>query len=370
LERKKNILICPLEWGLGHATRMIPVAYELLKRDHNVIFASGKEHLSLICNELPECSYINFPGFNPGYSRYLPQYLSILLTLPQLAFHIISEHFSLKRIINDYSVDIVISDNRFGLWNRQIKSVYVTHMPRIPFPKPFQFMEPAGIFLHRMIITKYDFCYIPDLPGEINLSGKLSHGIRLPDTVRYIGLLSRFSRIVQTDNIAADLSYNTIILSGPQPQKERLKKKLTEIFREKEPATVILEGKPQLKNEPEKDGNITLYSHLPSDKMINIIIGSDGIICRSGYTSIMDLITLKSSALLIPTPGQLEQEYLAEYLSEKGLFSHLDQKDLKENTIFPRKKTFDNSGFVRDSRFLLCRALDELLDQPHQKTKP
>lgn len=366
MEKKKNILICPLEWGLGHATRMIPVAKELQKLDHNVIFASGKEHLSLIRSELPDCSCIIFPGFNPGYSRYLPQYLSVLLNLPRLTFHIIREHFRLKRIITDYSVDIVISDNRFGLWNRRIKSVYITHMPRIPFPKPFRFLEPAGIILHRLIIKRYDFCYIPDLPGENNISGRLSHGLRLTENVRYIGLLSRFSQLVQNGSKAYEHLYNTVILSGPGHQKELLKKKLTDIFREKEPATVILEGKPQLKKEPEKDGNITLYSHLPSVEMISIIAGSEGIICRSGYTGIMDLIVLNSSALLIPTPGQTEQEYLAEYLSGKGLFSYLNQKNLNVNTVFPGKKMIDNSGIVRDSSLLLRRTLEELLDHPQQ----
>ncbi len=366
LESKKNILICPLEWGLGHATRMILVAYELKKLGHNVIFASGIEHLSLIRSELPDCCCIDFPGYNPGYSRYLPQYLSILFNLPKLIFHITSEHFRLKRIISDYSVDIVISDNRFGLWNSRIKTVYITHMPRIPFPKPFRYLEPAGILLHRLIIRRYDFCYIPDLPGEKNISGRLSHGLRLPDNVRYIGILSRFSYIIKADIRVADPSYNTVILSGPLQQKELLKKKIIEIFRNKETSTVILEGKPLLKREPVKVGNITLYSHLPSAGMVKLISGSNGIICRSGYTGIMDLIVLNSSALLIPTPGQTEQEYLAEYLSEKGLFSYLKQKYLNGNTLFPGRKTFDNSEIVRDSSILLHRALEELLDKPQQ----
>ncbi|MBI5008102.1 MAG: hypothetical protein HZB98_00260, partial [Bacteroidia bacterium] len=112
--------------------------------------------------------------------------------------------------------------------------------------------------------------------------------------------------------------------------------------------------------------NITLYSYLPSAGMLSIISGSNGIICRSGYTGIMDLIALNRSALLIPTPGQTEQEYLAEYLSEKDLFSYLDQKYLNRNTLFPPKKTFDNSEIVRESSLLLCRTLEELLDKPHQ----
>ena len=159
MEKTKNILICPLEWGLGHATRMIPVAAELLKQKHNVILASGEEHLSLLRNELPGCSFLCFPGFKPEYSHHLPQYVSVLLKIPLLAYHVILEHFRLKKIIQQYSIDIVISDNRFGLWNRSIKSVYVTHMPRIPLPKALRFIEIAGIIMHREIIKKYNVLF-------------------------------------------------------------------------------------------------------------------------------------------------------------------------------------------------------------------
>ena len=192
MNTRHNILICPLEWGLGHAARMIPMARKLLDMNQNVFIASGEEHLNLFRKELPGLTYIDFPGFKPGYSRYLPQYIPLLFKTPLLLFHIIREHYRLKRIISDYSIDIVISDNRFGLWNRKIRTAYITHMPLIPFPKPFQFLEFIGIRLHRFIIRKYSLCFIPDLPGEINLTGRLSHGIRLPENVRYIGILSRF----------------------------------------------------------------------------------------------------------------------------------------------------------------------------------
>lgn len=365
MENRKNILICPLEWGLGHATRMIPLASALLKLNHNVIFASGEVHLSLFRSELPECQSIFFPGFNPRYSRYFPQYFAMLLKIPQLIFHIVREHYMLRRIIADHQVDIVISDNRFGLWNKRIKSVYITHMPLIPFPENLRFLEPAGIYLHRLIIKKYDFCFIPDLPGENNISGRLSHGVKLPENVRYTGILSRFSLVKQSDSNPTETVYNTIILSGPEPQKEMLKRKLISLFREKSPATVILEGKPRSKKETENQGNIILWNHLKAGDMAGIISGSAGIISRSGYTTIMDLIALNSSALLIPTPGQTEQEYLAVYLSEKGLFSYIDQKDLNDNTQFPEKKTNDNSAIVKESSLLLGRALEELLNKPH-----
>ena len=216
--------------------------------------------------------YINFSGFKPGYSSFLPQYISLLLKTPILLYHIIMEHFRLKKIIKENNIDIVISDNRFGLWNRNITSVYVTHMPRIPFPKPLRFLEFFGILLHRSIIKKYSLCFIPDLPGDLNLSGRLSHDIKLPDNVRYIGILSRFSKteLLQQEN-NQKFRHNTVILSGPEPQREMLKQKLVNLFKDHEPTTVILEGRPDSKKESVRSGNILFCNHLPAAEMKEMI---------------------------------------------------------------------------------------------------
>ncbi len=368
MNKSYNILICPLEWGLGHAARMIPLASALRDMNNNIIIGSGDEHLALFRKELPGLSYLNFSGFRPGYSKFLPQYLSMLLKTPILLYHIIKEHFELKKIIREYSIDIVISDNRFGLWNSHITSVYITHMPLIPFPKPFRFLEFIGILLHRAVINKYSLCFIPDLPGELNVSGRLSHGLKLPDNVRYTGILSRFNSIGQTDKVKKlKYPYNTVILSGPEPQRGILKQKLTTIFRDKIPVTVMLEGAPGKENGTVTSGNITFINHLLTLEMKEMISGSQSIITRSGYTTIMELISLNCSALLIPTPGQTEQEYLAESLSEKGWFSTLRQNQINENINLPSSSAEWIDDINTQSPFLLKKALNELLEKHHEK---
>ena len=231
MKEKRNILICPLEWGLGHAGRMIPVAEKLREMNYNIIFGAGTKLLTFLRREVPGLTYIDFPGFSPVYSGFLPQYLMLLFQIPSILFHSISEHIRLKKIISEYSVDIVISDNRFGLWNKKIKTIYITHQLRIPFPCFMSFLEFIGVLLHKQIIRKYSFCYIPDLPGELNLSGRLSHGIRLPDNTRYIGILSRFTGLISSsDGTHANFSHNTAILSGPEPQRRLLEQKIKGIF--------------------------------------------------------------------------------------------------------------------------------------------
>lgn len=369
MKKSQNILICPLEWGLGHAARMIPVARKLREMNNNVIIGSGEEHLSMFRNEIDGLSYINFPGFRPAYSRWLPQYLSLLFKTPLLLYHIILEHSKLKRIIKEYSIDIIISDNRFGLWNPKVTSVYVTHMPLIPLPKFLKFLEPIGVLLHREIIKKYTFCFIPDLPGDLNLSGRLSHGIKLPENVRFIGILSRFGyATLQSKENQVKFQHNTVILSGPEPQKGILKQKLITLLKNKEPITVIFEGKPGKSGDTSRLANIIFYSHLPALEMKEIIEGSNSIIARSGYTSIMELVSLNRTALLIPTPGQTEQVYLAQYLSEKGWFYTVSQGELSKGIHLSSAKGPLQGDIMAQSTILFNEALKELLEKHHKKS--
>jgi hypothetical protein len=347
---------------------MIPVARKLQEMNNNIFIGSGEEHLALFRSEMEGLTYINFSGFRPGYSRHLPQYFIMLLKTPLLLYHIILEHHRLKRIIRENKIDIVISDNRFGLWNKNVTSVYFTHMPLIPLPKVFKLIENVGVFLHRAVIKRYTFCFIPDLPGEINVSGRLSHGVRLPDNVRFTGIISRFISSSETKNDDKyGFRHNTVILSGPEPQRGMLKQKLVNLFGKKEPPTVVLEGYPGKEKSSVNSENIIFYNHLSAPEMMAMIKGSEGVISRSGYTTIMDLIALNCSALLIPTPGQTEQEYLAVYLAEKGWFTTTTRKDLDNLVSLPSIRANWSGEIVEKSKILLDSALRELIEQNHKK---
>jgi UDP-N-acetylglucosamine transferase subunit ALG13 len=363
LNKKNNILICPLEWGLGHAGRMIPLAKRLQAMNNNIFIGAGEDHLSFFKNELSGLTYINFPGFRMRFSRYLPQYIIIILKIPNLIFHIISEHRRLKKIIKKYSIDIVISDSRIGLWNSGIKTVFILHIPRIPFPRQLRFLEFMALPLSRLVIKKYSYCFIPDLDGDLNISGRLSHGFKLPANLRYIGILSRFSEYGLPDKTVEVNNCCTVILSGPEPQKGILKQKLTEILNAKGKPSVMLEGKPGRDPDQNINGYVSFLSHLPDPEMRDLIIKSENIITRSGYTTIMELISLNRSALLIPTPGQTEQEYLAEHLSGKGWFRTVSQKKVNAAIDLPGTNANWPPELVTESANLLKKALKELLEK-------
>lgn len=365
MDPEKNILICPLEWGMGHAARMIPLARKLMARNCRVFIGAGEKHAALFRAELPGLTIIHFPGFSPSYSRHLPQYFAMLLKSPILLFHIIREHQRLNKIITDNKIDIVISDNRFGLWNRNITCVYVTHLLRIPLPRYLKIFERIGILLHRSVIKNYDYCMIPDLPGELNLSGRLSHDLSLPANARFTGLLSRFDEKANGTGKFA-FPHNTVVLSGPEPQRGIMKDKLIKALQKNEIPTVILEGNPE-KSEETRIGNIIFHSHLIASEMRELLTTSNVIISRSGYTTIMDLAYLNLSGLLIPTPGQTEQEYLAEHLSARGWIGTINQEDIGTSIILSPHSAAWPTALTEESKMLTDNFLDELLEKKQEK---
>lgn len=320
---KKRILICPLDWGLGHATRCIPVIRLLLEKNAEVIIAADGRPLELLKKEFPQLEFIYLKGYNIQYPEKGSMILKIFFSVPKIFFGIYKEYLSVKKIIRIKKIEVIISDNRFGCWNKKIKSVFITHqlMVKTPF---------AEKLLHRLnlyFIKKYDECWLPDFAGTENLSGDLSHKYTLPKNAFFVGPLSRFNSVI-TREVLPKQSFDEImvIISGPEPQRTIFEKLILEQTRQTNLKALIVCGKTELEQKKETTGNIEIVNHLKADEMQNAILNADIIIARSGYSTIMDLVTLGKKAIFIPTPGQTEQEYLAEYLMSKKIAYCVSQK--------------------------------------------
>ncbi len=365
ISRKKRILVCPLFWGMGHTIRMIPVIKELQKRGHTVILGANQKQAQYIRKEIPDLHFLFFPGFTIKYSRILPQYIVILINLPRYLFYSVKEHILLKKIIKNHDIDIVISDSRAGLWNKNIISVFFTHLIRIPFPRKLRFLENLFLPLNRMALKNFTFCFIPDLPGEVNLSGRLSHELPLPANARFTGVLSRF-KTEDVRKIVSDKNYFcTVILSGPSPQKELFSEQMKHILCKTDGISVIA-GETSFPGLLEKyEGKIKLAGHLTSEELYSYISQSKHVVARAGYTTIMELFSAGIEAIIIPTPGQPEQEYLAKYLSERKWFVSVNQKDLIQETFPFGSKTSLPEFPCEENQRLFSEALDELLDEKH-----
>ncbi len=339
MDQPKRILICPLDWGLGHATRCIPAIRLLLQKKAEVLIAADGRPLELLRQEFPQLTFIPFKGYEIAYPRSGSMAFKMLLAVPGILKKIKREHLELQKIIAGHNIDAVISDNRYGCWNKSVKSIFITHQLMIKTP----FFEKAAHAKILNYIRNYDECWVPDAAGTENLSGDLSHKYPLPENAFFIGNLSRFEKPESVNN---DFKYDVMaIVSGPEPQRTIFETLLLQQFNTTNLKALLVSGLPEGKNKPVIKPNVTVVSHLNAADMQAAILSSKTIIARSGYSTIMDLAALGKKAVFVPTPGQTEQEYLAELLMQKNISYYQKQSE------FDLKKAIDGnekySGFTK-----------------------
>jgi len=318
---QRNILVAPLNWGLGHATRCIPVIRQLISRGFNPILASDGAALELLRKEFPQLISLQLPSYQIRYSNSAGGFRwQILKSLPSMLRAIREERNLVDRWISEYDLHGILSDNRPGAVSRKVPSVYMTHQVNV--------LSGATTWLtgkiHRNIIDKFDECWIPDFDGDIDLSGELGHPKKRPAKIRYIGPLSRFNRLESPKNY--DL---TILLSGPEPQRTLLENRLTDEIKDFDGKILIIRGKVGPKQTIITQKNVATYNFMTADQLQQVLPQGKIIICRSGYTTIMDLAKLGVKSFFIPTPGQYEQEYLAKKCKAEGWAPFTSQDDFK-----------------------------------------
>jgi uncharacterized protein (TIGR00661 family) len=337
---KKRILVAPLNWGLGHATRCIPIINALIAYNFEVIIASDGDALKLLNKEFPSLLSLELPSYGIEYSKKEHYFkLKFLKQLPKLFKTTKLEHKVVKKIIEDYKIDGIISDNRFGVHSQSIPSVYITHQLNVLSGSATWVTSK----MHQLIIKKYNECWVPDTKNEDNLSGKLGHLKHLYTPIKYLGALSRFKKI-DTEKIYDAL----VLLSGPEPQRTILEVLLLKQMKDFEGTVLFVKGKVEESQTKFENGHITLVNFMKSDTLETAINQSEIVISRSGYTTILDLAKLGKKAFFIPTPGQLEQEYLAKRLGNKGIIPYSKQNDftidkLDALKIYTGFKAIDNS---------------------------
>lgn len=321
-ESQRTVIVCPLDWGLGHATRMVPVIDGLIKSGAKVIIAADNRPLAFLKQRFPKCTFEQFPGYSPRYPThgFLMPFV-MMASYPVMMKKAHKAQVLLKQIVKKHQADIVISDNRYECYIKNVYSIFITHQLHI---QTFGWHRIFKMFIQRSIkkyLNHYQEIWIPDFEGNSNLSGVLSHPIlKINPKQTYIGLLSRFSLMnVTTEPTENDL---VIILSGPEPQRTLLEDSLTKQARDINLTTLIIQGKPEIQ-EDFQDGNLRKISHANDQLMAEYIKGAGLVVCRPGYSTLMDLAVLQKKAAFIPTPGQTEQVYLAQKLTlEMCAYSH------------------------------------------------
>ena len=309
----KRILLAPLDWGLGHTTRCVPLIRALQAMGHTPVLAGNDMQQAFLRRSFPGLEAHPLPGYEVRYARF-GLMLGIVRQLPRLLRVIREEHHWLTGFAEKAHIDGIISDNRYGLWHTERPSVILTHQPAV-ISGLGRVADAALRRLHYRFLERFTEIWIPDLPvAEQSLGGKLSHPPSLPADARYIGWLSQFESDVSAENNGALL----ILLSGPEPQRSMLADKLWQQALALHRPVVFVEGKAGIQREPAPH---VRHISLADAAMLQPLLRDAAIVvCRSGYSTLMDLAQFGKPAILIPTPGQTEQEFLAQSLSERGLF--------------------------------------------------
>ena len=326
-----KVLIAPLDWGLGHATRCIPIIYECIKQGCDVLIAADKHTLELLKKEFPYANFLRYKGYEIRYSRNKAWFaIQMFRQLPKIVTAVIKENRWLRKAVKKYKVDAVLSDNRFGMFCKQVPCVYITHQLFIKTGN--RFTETIARRIHYYFIKKYTSCWVPDFK-ENGLAGELSHPQKIPGNVIYIGPLSRFEKLANESKVYDLL----IVLSGPEPQRSIFENIIFDQLKTFRGKVLLVRGLPSEKEHIKVSQNLVEIVNYLSAKELNLAIAQSKIVvCRSGYTSVMDLFKLQKPAILVPTPGQTEQEYLAAYLSGAGYFYKANQDEFSLNNVLEK----------------------------------
>lgn len=318
------VLVAPLNWGLGHATRCVPLIRRLLSEGHEVVLGGDGDSLTLLRRHFPELRFIPLAPLRLRYSRGRSQVGAMLRALPRLLWSSIEDHMMLRTYMQQYPFNMVISDNRFGLYTDRTKCVYMTHQLYIRLPRGWRWLEPLVRALHARIYNRYSEVWVPDYEDAAqSLSGELSHrpGTQY-DKLRYIGPLSRFEGMTEEDGrYRADV---VAVLSGLEPQRTMLEQQIKQRYKDSDQEVLIVQGLVGRPRTMVRRGHITIVPQLTDKEMRGALLHAHHIIARSGYSTIMDLHTLGvlDRAELIPTPGQTEQQYLAHAIGEETYRHH------------------------------------------------
>ena len=346
---KKRILVAPLNWGLGHASRCIPIIDELLLNNFEVIIASDGAALELLIKEFPKLECHQLPSYNITYSAkrsFFTPYL--LLQTPKILAVIAKEKKVTEKLVSALNLSGIISDNRWGVRSKNIPSVIITHQLKV-LSGQTTFISSK---IQQYIISKFTECWVPDNEEEPKLSGVMGHIEHEPVPIKYIGALSRFSKELKTHKY----KYG-IVLSGPEPQRSILEKKLLQEFQNIEFPVIFIKGIIEAEITHSRSGNLTIYNYLFGQELQSALNQCEYIICRSGYSSIMDIATLEKKAFLLPTPGQPEQEYLASYLLERGIILSAAQENFNLKLLEDLGKTIGLRNDVSTNRLSAVFAL-------------
>lgn len=368
---KPLVLLSPLDWGLGHTTRCIPVIQQLIHEGCEVIIACNSQQKTLLKAEFPHLTYHDLEGYGIRYAKN--RWITIgrlVFQLPKMMIRIKKEQRWLKHLLAEQRVDAIISDNRFGLYAQHIPSVFITHQLAVKTGLGPWFDRRARSMNYKHI-NRFSEIWVPDNPHGYSIAGELAKPAILPaPPVKYMGGISRFEKCDPNANPEPEADGSImhpvdllIILSGPEPQRSIFEQMLLEQLPAFRGEAVLVRALPGKNGNGEKLlPNLTSFNHLTAPELNRLVCKAKLVISRSGYTTVMDLLKTKKKSILVPTPGQAEQEYLAMHLEKENLACSFTQENFNLQTALQRASAFSFQT-IDDSMQLYKSVINEFVQR-------
>lgn len=388
-----KVLVAPLDWGLGHATRCVPVVREFLRAGAEVELAVVKANANFFREVFPELRQRLAPSYNIVYPKHG---YNMALWLLKNSVHLNSvmryEHHFAEEMVERHGYDVLFSDNRFAFYSKNALSIYMTHQRRIAFPRALAAFERIGVMWHANIMRKFDEVWVPDLEIYPGYAGSLSHSGATPGEkpMRYVGTLSRFSDCNAGENagradgnalenslgtapVSIDLerevdlmsmsefmahstnvewdaapekhtsgnhtlgmraAYKVVaVVSGVEPARTQFEQQLREALQQIPGQHMMILGKPSTEQKTWTEGNIEFHTHLATNDFAEAVKRADFVVSRGGYSTVMDMAELGAKCIFVPTPGQFEQIVLAHDLSKAGYAVEIPADELSAETL-------------------------------------
>jgi len=355
-------LVEPLDWGLGHATRTIPVIDELLARGFDVDLAVSGRIGALYQGQFPDLKQIEIPAYAIRYPSHGFEMPFWLLKNGRHLMRVMREEEAVAdSLVKENGYDVIFSDNRFGFHSAKAHSVYMTHQLDIAFPGPFSILEKLGVAWHAHEMNRFDTVWVPDFPEYPGMAGKLSHVHSRQ--VEYVGPLSRFAALHFLNQDFEKKYRYVAVLSGPEPLRTSFENLVLKALKKMQGNHAVIRGLPGDSEMPSVPSNITLFNHLETPDFANVVLGAEHCISRPGYSTVMDMVYLGADCIFVPTPGQTEQVYLGKMLHKAQMTGLILQKKLSSESLECATKETRRPWIFSSSGNLLSQAVDRLLSQ-------
>lgn len=346
-----KVIVAPLDWGLGHATRDVPVIHQLREAGHEVILVADGRPYDFLSRRFPDLKIIRCPGYDITYPKSDQFMVHMARSGPHIAKALHAERKAAERIAEETGAEIIISDNRLNFRSNNTRNIFITHQLRVKAG----ILTLAASALHAKFYSKFDEIWIPDLEGENNISGDLAFKKHPRKNYRYIGPLTRFSLVKSPMDGQGDQLL--FMLSGPEPQRTIFEELVIAELKKNPTRALILRGQPGQPHDSQPIPGVRMLNHLDDEALAAEINRSYAVVSRGGYSTLCDLTRAKKKLICVPTPGQTEQEYIAKYLAGRNLMVAMSQEN------FSLMSTLEHLSKVNEFAFEMKSGLRDVISK-------